>query len=84
MTIESFIKKRPHLMWYVESPEKASKEAIVESVLNYGDFDDINKVISILGLKEVSGIFNKQIKRKRNNYNPKIINYFKMYFKKHA
>jgi hypothetical protein len=84
MTIENFIKKRPHLMWYVKNPEEASKEAIVESVLNYGDFDDIKKMINILTIKEVADIFNKQIKRKRNNYNPKIIDYFKRYFKVYA
>lgn len=84
MTIKTFIKRRPHLIWYVKDLEEVSEEAIVESVLNYGDFDDIKKMINILTIKKVSNIFNKQIRRKRNNYNPRIINYFKMYFKKYA
>lgn len=71
-------------MWYVADLENVSEEAIVESVLNYGDFDDVKEMINILGVKQTAAIFNKQIKQKRNNYDPKISNYFKLYFKKYA
>ena len=84
MTINDFIKKRPYLVWYVKDLEHLSEEAIVESVLNYGDFDDVKKMISILGIKKTAGIFRKQLKKKRNNYRPEIINYFGLYFKKYA
>jgi len=84
MTIQKFIKKRPYLMWYVKDLDNASEEAIVESVLNYGDFDDVKKMIKILTIKKTASIFNRQIQRKRNNYDPKIKNYFKLYFKKYA
>ncbi len=84
MTIQKFIKKRPYLIWYVRNFEALSEEAIVEAVLNYGDFDDIKKMISILGIKKVSNIFRKQLKRRRTNYDSKIINYFRLYFKRYA
>lgn len=84
MLINDFIKKRPYLVWYTKNYDKLSPDAIVESVLNYGDWDDVKKVISILGKKRTSAIFRKQIGRERVNYEPKIINYFKLYFKKHA
>lgn len=84
MTIRDFIKRRPYLVWYVKDPAHLSLEAIVESVLNYGDFDDVKKMISILGIQKVARIFRKQIKQKRVNYDPKTINYFKLYFKKYA
>lgn len=71
-------------MWYVKDLDNASEEAIVESVLNYGDFDDVKKMIKILTIKKTASIFNRQIQRKRNNYDPKIKNYFKLYFKKYA
>lgn len=84
MTINDFIKKRPYLIWYIKDYENLSEEVIVESVLNYGDFDDIKKMFDILGIKKVTAIFNKQISQKRNNYLPKIKNYFNLYFKKYA
>ncbi len=84
MTLNTFIKKRPYLTWYEAKPEMLSEEAIVEAVLNYGDFEDVRKLIAVLGIKRVAMIFRSQIKRKRINYDPKILNYFKLYFKKYA
>ena len=81
--LKDFIKKRRHLIWYVKDFDHLSEEAIVESVLNYGDFDDVKKLFSILGLREVAKIFYKQIRRKRSNYRPEIKNYFALYFKTH-
>ena len=84
MSLKEFIKKRKHLLWYIKDFENISEEAIVEAVLNYGDFEDINKLINILGIKKVGSIFRKKIKDKRYNFNPKIKNYFELYFKKYA
>ncbi len=84
MTIQKFIKTRPYLIWHVRNFEALSEEAVVEAVLNYGDFDDVKKTISILGLKRVAKIFKKQLARRRVNYDPKIINYFRLYFKRYA
>jgi hypothetical protein len=84
MSLKEFIKKRKYLLWYIKDFENISEDAIVEAVLNYGDFDDVNKLINILGIKKVADIFRKKIKNKRCNFNPKIKNYFKLYFKKYA
>lgn len=84
MTINEFIKKRPYLVWYTENYEHLSVEAIVEAVLNYGNWDDVIKMFAILGIKKTAEIFRKQIKRKRSNYRSEIKNYFRFYFEKHA
>jgi len=84
MTLNAFIKKRPYLIWYTKHYENLSIEAIVESVLNYGDFDDVMQLFKIKGIKVVGKIFYAQIKHKRNNYRPEIKNYFDLYFKKYA
>ncbi len=83
---KAFIKKRPYLVWYVKNPEDLSEESIIEHTLNYGDFDDVRKLISILGVKRVARIFKKQTSKKRIriNYNPKIMHYFKLYFDRYA
>jgi len=84
MTINNFIKKRPHLIWYTKNYDNLSEEAIVEAVLNYGNFNDFKKLIKIIGLKKIASIFRKQTKQKRSNYRPEIKNYFLLYFNKYA
>jgi len=84
MTIQDFIKQRPYLVWYVKEPGRLNDESIVEHTLNYGDWDDVQKLIKILGIKKTSEIFNKQISQRRVNYDAKILNYFKLYFSKYA
>jgi len=84
MSLINFIKKRPYLIWYTKDFKNLSSEAITEAVLNYGDFDDVKKLISILGLKKTAAIFRKQLKQKRCNYRPEIENYFQFYFNKYA
>jgi len=84
MTLQKFIKNKSYLVWYVKNPTKLSDEAIVEAVINYGDFDDVEKIIKILGIKKIAKIFKKKDQQKRNNFNPKISNYFRLFFKEYA
>ena len=71
-------------MWYVKEPGRLNDESIVEHTLNYGDWDDVQKLIKILGIKKTARIFNKQISQRRVNYDAKILNYFKLYFSKYV
>lgn len=84
MKINEFIKKRPYLVWYTKNYDHLSEEAIVEAVLNYGDFDDVKTMIKILGIEKTAAIFRKKSKQKRCNYRPEIKNYFQLYFNKYA
>jgi len=84
MTIHEFIKKRPHLVWYIQNYEKLSTGSILEHVLNYGDWDDVQELFKVIDKKEVAKIFLKQTQQERCNYRPEIKNYFNLYFKQHA
>ena len=87
MTIQEFIKKRPHLVWYTKNYKELTAESIVEATLNYGDWDDVQTLIKILGIKKTAEIFRKNSKPSkmgRQNYDSKIINYFSLYFNKYA
>lgn len=84
MNIHHFIKKRPYLIWSTKNLDHLSNEAIIEAVLNYGDFDDVRKLINILGIKETARIFRNKSNQQRSNYRPEIKNYFNLYFKKYA
>jgi hypothetical protein len=82
--INEFIKKRPGLVWSTTQYDKLSEEAIVEAVLNYGNFKDVNEIIKILGIKKVFEIFKGKAAQKRCNLRPEVKNYFNLYFKKYA
>ena len=82
--IINFIKRRPYLIWYVKNYDKLNDESIVEHILNYGDWKDVQKLFSILGIKKTAKIFRKQIRGWRTNYDKKIKNYFNLYFNKYA
>ena len=84
LTPQEFIKQRPYLVWYVKDFNKLDNESIVEHTLNYGTWDDVRELFSILSVKEVAAIFREQISRERVNYDPKIMNYFKLYFSRYA
>ena len=84
MTINDFVESKKQLFWSTRSYNTISREAIVETVLNYGDFTDVQELLSIMGTKEVSDIFFKQINQPRVNYSPKVANYFSLFFKHYA
>ena len=75
--IKNFIKKRRYLVWYVKDVEQLSDESIVEHTLNYGNWNDVQTLIKIMGIKKVAKIFrrkSKPSKMGRQNYEPKVIN----------
>ena len=87
MTLQEFIKERRHLVWYVKDAAGLSEESIVEHVLNYGNWDDVQTLIKIMGIGKVAGIFRRKSapdKFGRQNYRPEIKHYFQLYFNKHS
>ena len=84
MTINQFAKSRSYLFWSTKSFDTLSPEVIVETILNYGTWDDVQELFKIFGIKKTAKIFKKQISYLRSNYDSKTKNYFKLYFNKYA
>jgi hypothetical protein len=84
MTIQTYAQNKPYLFWSTNNIAHLSDEAVVEGILERGDFDDVQKIIKIMGINKVSKIFFHLTGKKRNNLSPKTINYFKLYFNKYA
>ena len=80
MTVNSIIKNKPYLAWYIKDPEKLSETSVLEHILNYGNWDDVQLFIKIKGIAETSNLFNKSSKKKRVNYTPAIQSFFSRYF----
>jgi hypothetical protein len=83
-TINEFIKNRPYLVWYTKNHENLTPDSIVEAVLNYGDWEDVQEMLKILGVDKTAEIFNKTSQKKRNNYRERTKEYFSRYFKKYS
>jgi hypothetical protein len=80
------IRKYGSLFWYVREEDKAdlSLEAVVESILNYGDLDAVRLLIKKAGISKVASIFFSQVQRDRVNYFPQVENFFRLYFNRHV
>jgi len=83
MNLQEFIKKRKYLFWDVRL-DGLDESAVVERILNYGDWDDVQEMFEIIEIKKVAEIFDKQIAQIRNNYRGQIKNYYRMYFEKYV
>ncbi len=84
LEMKKFIKEKPYLVWYTKNVDNLSEDSIVENILNWGNFEDIQKMIEVFGIQETASIFRKQISNERSNYRPEIKNYFQLYFNKYA
>lgn len=84
MTLKNFIEKRPYLVWHTRNYARLSEGAVVEAVLQYGDFSDVQKLIRLLSMQKVARIFRTHARRSRSNYDARTKNYFTLYFKKHV
>jgi len=85
--LHQFIKARKYLIWWVSDLKNLGEESIVEATLNYGNWDDVQELIRILGMKKVAKIFrdrSKLSKMGRQNYRPEVKYYFTLYFNKYV
>jgi hypothetical protein len=84
--VKKFIKEHSALFWYTPEKDKEniSQELLVETILNYGDLDDVKKMFKLIGLQGVSNTFFNAEGRKKLNYYPEIYNFFSLFFKKNA
>ncbi|MDO9256716.1 MAG: hypothetical protein Q7U54_14450 [Bacteroidales bacterium] len=84
--IKAFIHEHSSLFWYTPADQKEniSEEFLVETIMNYGDMDTTKRLITLLGIKRLTEIFNSLQGRKKLNYYPEIYNFFSILLRKHA
>ena len=82
---EEFISKRASLFWSVGDLSKVSDILLVETILNYGSWEDVKELIQLLGISRTAKLFRDTTEgRVRDNYFPEVKNYFTLYFTRHA
>ena len=84
--LNEFVRSRRVLFWSISDTQldHISIPLFVETILNYGNIKDIKQVFDLIGLEKVAEIFYRQVNRKRVNYRPRTVNYFKAYFNRHV
>jgi hypothetical protein len=84
--IKEFIRQHSNLFWYTpeDKKEEISHDLLVETILNYGDMNDVRNLIKIIGIERLSEIFSGLQGRKMLNYYPEIYNFFSILVKKYA
>jgi hypothetical protein len=82
-----YIKNHNALFWAVPKEKRAtiSDTLLVETILNYGTWEDVNELFELIGLKQTATIFFAASQnRARHNFLPQVENYFRIYFQHHA
>jgi len=75
-----------YLLWWVKESdkEKINEDALVEMILNNGDWKGVQQLLALLGITKVQKIFQKQTSGLRCNYREQTKHFFTLYFEKHG
>ncbi len=84
--IKTFIRENSSLFWWIKDEDKENIETpfLVETILTYGDEKEVKRLFELVGIDAAARIFYQQTAQQRKSYRPKTINFFNLYFKKHA
>jgi hypothetical protein len=87
--IKKYIREHSKLFWYIpdDKKEEISNEFLVETILNYGDKDDVIQLFDLMGINKVAHLFFDSINlsdRRKGNYHEITVNYFTLVFNKYA
>ena len=76
--IKEFIHQQRNLFWFTpeDKKEEISNEFLVETILNYGDINDVRSLFKIMGFGQLSEIFYNIKGRRKLNYYPEIYNFY--------
>ena len=87
--IKDYINERNDLFWYSPEPksETVTNDQLVETILNYGSWNDVQELFNVLGVNNAAQIFFSSInksERRKSNYFETVTNYFTLYFNRYA
>ncbi|MDP2338417.1 MAG: hypothetical protein Q8N05_18595 [Bacteroidota bacterium] len=83
--VKAFINQHSNLFWYTpeDKKEAISHEFLVETILNYGELEDVRELIHIIGINRLAEIFQSLNGRKKLNYYPEIYHFLSILIKKY-
>lgn len=86
MTLGDFARKHKELFWSTKSYDTLDERVVVESILNHGDWDAVQELITLLGIQRTAEVFREWSRsdRPRTNFYPQTTAYFNRYFDRYA
>lgn len=78
--LEKIIQDDPSLVWYVRDHSNISDTSILEHILNYGKWEQVQEAIRTLGLPNIITLYKSLTDKPRNNIKPRVKHYFDLYF----
>ena len=81
MQLVDFLESHKYLYWYVSNINSLSNEAILEWVVKYWDWSDLNDIYNILWKKEFIRTYNSIKSKKRINISKKDVNFMDLFVK---
>lgn len=78
--LKKIIQDDPSLVWYVKDHSQISDTSILEHILNYGKWEQVQAAIKSLGLKNIRQLYKSLVNKPRINIKPRVKHYFDLYF----
>jgi len=78
--LQEILEEDPSLMWYVPKEGQLSDASIMEHVLNYGNWEQVQKMIGVLGKDKSVEVYRSIADKPRTNLRKKTKHYFDLYF----
>lgn len=79
-----WLKKRRSLWWSTNQLDKLSDEAILEGVMNWGEWQDFLDLKQNWGLTKIKQLFTTMVNQRRVNLRPPVQTLFYDYLTAHA
>jgi hypothetical protein len=74
--------KNSSIFWDIKSISHLSDAAIVERIINYGDYESFQEIFSVLDMNNFYAIFSQLTNKDRNNLRPEAENLARIYANK--
>lgn len=78
--LNKILQEDSSLVWYTKNTSNLSDESVLEHVLNYGTWKQVQEVLGILGLKGTVDLYHSIVNKPRCNLKPRVKYYFDLYF----
>lgn len=78
--LKDIVLSNPSLIWYSNNTSNLSDESILEHVLNYGTWQQVQQILSTLGSQKTFDLYTKISNKPRTNLKPRVKHYFDLYF----
>ena len=79
-SLSQILVDRPDLNWFSPDVASLSEETALETILAYGQWEDIEQAVNLVGKKNLTNVYLKVRNKPRNILSPKTRSYFDLFF----